>query len=155
MPKTTKGTHLYILDPRDDSITRLECPKSITGGSLTTPQINTTCLESEAEEFSPGMPSPGAYTVALDFDTAKASHMLLEDLNANQVIAKFAIGWSESEDPPTVDTQGDFVLPSSRSWFTFAGYVADLPAEFAVNANVSSNVTIQPSGRRVLTPAGT
>lgn len=148
----TKGTNLYILDPRDDSITKLECPKSITGLGLSTPQINTTCLESTAEEFQPGMPSPGAATVGLDFDTAKASHMLIDDLNEAQVVAKWAIGWSDGTAAPTVDTDGDFVLPATRSWLTFEGYVADLPLDFAINSVAQSNFTIQMSGRRVIVP---
>lgn len=148
----TKGTHLYILDPRDDTITRLECPKSITGLGLSTPQINTTCLESTAEEFQPGMPSPGAATVALDYDTAKDSHMLIDDLNEAQVVAKWAIGWADGTAAPTVDTGGEFVLPATRSWLTFEGYVADLPLDFAINSTVQSNFTIQMSGRRVIVP---
>ena len=152
MSKLTKGTNLYILDPRDDTITKLECPKSITGLGLSTPQINTTCLESEAEEFDPGMPSPGAATIGLDFDTAKDSHMLIDDLNEAQVKAQWAIGWSDGTAAPTVDTDGNFVLPATRSWITFVGYVADVPMDFAINSVVQSNFTVQMSGRRVIVP---
>lgn len=152
MSKLTKGTNLYILDPRDDTITKLECPKSITGLGLSTPQINTTCLESTAEEFQPGMPSPGAATIGLDFDTAKDSHMLIDDLNEAQVTAQFAIGWSDGTAAPTVDTDGNFVLPTTRSWMTFQGYVADVPMDFAINSVVQSNFTVQMSGRRVIVP---
>lgn len=150
----TKGTQLYILDPRTvpfaEQITKLECPKSISGLSLSTPQIDTTCLDSEAMEFSPGMPSPGAATIGLDFDTAKDSHMLIEDLNKNQVIAQFAIGLSNGIDiaPTGVDSQGDFILPTTRTWVVFTGYVADLPLDFAINSTVQSNFTVQQSGRR-------
>lgn len=152
MSKLTKGTNLYILDPRDDTITKLECPKSITGLGLSTPQINTTCLESDAEEFQPGMPSPGAATIGLDFDTAKDSHMLIDDLNEAQVKAQWAIGWSDGTAAPTVDTDGNFVLPATRSWITFVGYVADVPMDFAINSVVQSNFTVQMSGRRVIVP---
>lgn len=144
----TKGTRLYILDPRDNQITVLQCPKSIDGLDLSVPQINATCLESEADEFSPGMPSPGVATIGLDFDTAKASHMLLEDLFEEQVTAKWAIGWSDGTVAPTVGSDGDFVLPTNRSWVVFNAYVSNIPLNFAVNANVASNVTVQPTGRR-------
>jgi len=153
----TKGTQLYILDPRStpfgDVITKLECPKSISGLSLSTPQIDTTCLDSTAMEFVPGMPSPGAATIGLDFDTAKESHMLIEDLNKNQVVAQFAIGLSNGTAAPTgVDSQGDFVLPTTRTWIVFTGYVADLPLDFAINSTVQSNFTVQQSGRREIIP---
>ncbi|WP_438947488.1 phage tail tube protein, partial [Streptococcus pneumoniae] len=53
----TKGTQLFILDPRTppfaEVITKLDGPKSITGLGLSTPQIDTTCLDSEAMEFVP------------------------------------------------------------------------------------------------------
>lgn len=154
----TKGTQLYILDPRTvpfgDVITKLDCPKSISGLSLSTPQIDTTCLDSTAMEFVPGMPSPGAATIGLDFDTAKESHMLIEDLNKNQVVAQFAIGLSNGVDiPPTgIDSQGDFILPTTRTWIVFTGYVADLPLDFAINSTVQSNFTVQQSGRREIIP---
>lgn len=154
----TKGTQLYILDPRTvpfgEVITKLECPKSITGLGLSTPQIDTTCLDSDAMEFVPGMPSPSAATIGLDFDTAKQSHMLIEDLNKNQVVAQFAIGLADGVNiaPTGVDSQGDFILPATRTWIVFDGYIADLPLDFAINSTVQSNFTIQQSGRREIIP---
>lgn len=142
----TKGTRLYVLDPRNDQITVIDCPKGITGLGLSTPQLDETCLESEAQEFGPGMPAPGTVSVTLDFDTAKASHMLLVDLVRNQVTAKWAIGFSDGTAAPTVDTAGDFELADTRSWITFSAYVADLPFDFALNANINSTVSLQMSG---------
>nr|WP_240459593.1 phage tail tube protein [Pseudomonas putida] len=40
----------------------------------------------------------------------------------------------------------DFVLPSTRTWFLFDGYVADFPFDFAANAAVTTAATIQRSG---------
>lgn len=156
----TKGTQLYILDPRTvpfaQLITKLDCPKSITGLGVSTPQIDTTCLDSEAMEFAPGMPSPNAATIGLDFDTAKASHLLIENLNSEQVIAQFAIGLSDGTTAPTtVDSDGLMILPDTRSWLVFRGYVADLPFEFAINSTVQSNFTVQQSGRYTLIPKST
>lgn len=45
-----------------------------------------------------------------------------------------------------VNLEEDFVLPPSRTWFVFEGYVADFPFNFAANAVVSSAVSIQRSG---------
>ncbi|MCL8343222.1 phage tail protein, partial [Pseudomonas mosselii] len=45
-----------------------------------------------------------------------------------------------------VNLEEDFVLPSSRTWFVFEGYVADFPFDFAANAVVSTAVSIQRSG---------
>lgn len=146
MSMKTKGTRLYVLDPHNDQITVIDCPKGITGLGLSTPQIDETCLESEAQEFGPGMPAPGTVSVTLDFDTAKASHMLLVDFVRNQVTARWALGFSDGTATPTVDTAGDFELADTRSWIAFSAYVADLPFDFALNANVNSTVSLQMSG---------
>lgn len=46
----------------------------------------------------------------------------------------------------TVAAEDDFILPPTRTWFVFEGYVADFPFDFAANANVSTAVSIQRSG---------
>lgn len=148
----TKGTQLFFIDPRDDSITKLECPKAATGFSSSTTSIDTTCLDSEGMESDPGMPTPGAISVPLDFDTAKASHMKLENLRKAQVRCKWALGFGDGVTPPTVDSAGDFDLPDTRSWILFDAHIADIPLDFAVNANVASIISLQPSGDREIIP---
>ncbi|AZL69203.1 phage tail protein [Pseudomonas oryziphila] len=46
----------------------------------------------------------------------------------------------------SVNLEADFVLPPSRTWFVYEGYVADFPFDFAANAVVSTAVSIQRSG---------
>lgn len=40
----------------------------------------------------------------------------------------------------------DFVLPKTRTWFLFDGYVSDFPFDFAANTVVTTAATIQRSG---------
>nr|WP_277749397.1 phage tail tube protein [Pseudomonas ovata] len=40
----------------------------------------------------------------------------------------------------------DFVLPPTRTWFLFDGYVSDFPFDFSANAVVTTAATIQRSG---------
>ncbi|MBI6920292.1 phage tail protein [Pseudomonas monteilii] len=40
----------------------------------------------------------------------------------------------------------DFVLPPTRTWFLFDGYVSDFPFDFAANSAVTTAATIQRSG---------
>jgi len=40
----------------------------------------------------------------------------------------------------------DFVLPNTRTWFIFDGYVSDFPFDFAANTVVTTAATIQRSG---------
>ena len=44
----------------------------------------------------------------------------------------------------------EFNLPTTRSWISFDGYISDLPFDFALNAVVSSNISIQVSDFPVL-----
>lgn len=46
----------------------------------------------------------------------------------------------------TLNPEDDFNLPTSRTWFVFEGYVADLPFNFAASAVANSAVSIQCSG---------
>ncbi|WP_366525632.1 phage tail tube protein [uncultured Microbulbifer sp.] len=38
------------------------------------------------------------------------------------------------------------MLPDSRTWFTFEGYVADFPFDFQQNSLVTGEMSIQRSG---------
>lgn len=40
----------------------------------------------------------------------------------------------------------DFVLPPTRTWFLFDGYISDFPFDFAANAAVTTAATIQRTG---------
>lgn len=40
----------------------------------------------------------------------------------------------------------DFVLPTSRTWFVFEGWIGDFPFDFAANSTVSTVVSIQRTG---------
>ncbi|WP_372240736.1 phage tail tube protein [Pseudomonas sp. CK-NBRI-02] len=46
----------------------------------------------------------------------------------------------------SLNTEPDFTLPNSRTWFLFDGYVADFPFDFAANAVVTTAASIQRSG---------
>ena len=70
-------------------------------------------------------------------------------------VIDFVLGWSDGPvdidgmqtSLPTLNSNGEFELPSDRTWFMFRGYVADFPFDFASNVLVSSTVSIQRSGR--------
>ncbi len=72
------------------------------------------------------------------------------DDQVDQDIA-FAVGWSDGIGIAPTEAQDsngdwDFVLPPTRTWFVFRGYVSDFPFDFAANAVVTSTATIQRSG---------
>ena len=56
------------------------------------------------------------------------------------------MGWADGTAVPTHDSNGDFVLPTTRTWFIFEGYVSDFPFDFAANTVVTTQAAIQRSG---------
>lgn len=153
MSMKTKGTSLYLIDPRDNALYKFHCPKGIDDPGVTVPEIDATCLDSDGMESDPGMPSTGAVSVTFDFDVARASHLILEEFIAGDIKPLWALGFSDGTADPTVDSNGDFVMPSTRSWINYGpAYVAGLSKGFAVNQNVASTMSFKPSGLPVTIP---
>lgn len=99
----TQGTQLYFIDPANDSVVAVQCSTGITGFSSPRDQIETTCLESDSRSYEPGMRTPGAITLNLNFDPSSASHMRIHELYVSgERSVEFALGWSDGTDAPLV-----------------------------------------------------
>lgn len=153
MSTKTKGTQIWVevVDSNGAEFVQIGCPTSISGFGGSKSQIDETCLDSEEMEFGPGMATPGAITVNLNFDPAVVSHRELWELFENDAVRRFVIGLSDgpSSSVPTLDSAGTATFPTDRTFFEFDGYVADFPLEFQINANVTAAVSVQRSGPRV------
>lgn len=149
MAKKTQGTMLYLIVPADESnpaqVLQVGCVTNLTGVSATRDQIETTCLESLARTYEPGMPTPGTATFTINFDPETASHLAVHELFRNGTKVDWAIGWSDGTDAPTLNSNDEFDLPDTRTWIYFNGFVADVPFDFALNTVVTSNVSVQLS----------
>lgn len=149
MSKRTQGTMLYLIVPADESnpaeVLRVGCVTNLTGVSATRDQIETTCLESLARTYEPGMPTPGTATFTINFDPEDASHVAVHQLYRAGTKVDWAIGWSDGTADPTLATDGTFDLPDTRTWILFNGFPSDVPFDFALNTVVTSNVSIQLS----------
>lgn len=152
MALKTQGTNLYAIDPSDDSLIVVGCVTSISGITASRDQIETTCLESQSRTYESGMLTPGAASFGLNFDPSDATHIRLHELYVEGTTIDFAVGLADGTAPPTINSAGQFVLPTSRSWITFDGYISELPFEFALSAVVTSTIGVQISGFPVLTP---
>jgi hypothetical protein len=155
----TQGSQLFFVDPEDNSVVTIGCVTTITGLTAARDQIETTCLDSAARTYEAGMATPGAASFGINFDTSDASHVRLHELYRTGTILEFALGWADFTPPPpsagplpTADSNGNFVLPNTRSWITFDGYISDLPFDFALNTVVTSTVSVQVSDFPVLVP---
>ena len=154
----SQGSQVYALvpseaDPQTFEVLTIACATAFTPGGNPADQIETTCLEETSRSYMPGLRTPAAATLTVNFDPAEPSHVRLFDLSQEDPspTLKWALGWSDGTAAPTVE-QDDFELPASRTWFTFEGYLSDVPFDFAANTVVTSAITIQRSGAGVLIP---
>lgn len=145
----SQGTNLYFVDPDSGDVNRLVCPSGITGIGGTIGEEDVTCLEAEGAEFAPAEADGGTVTVSLRFDPRESSHRdlreLFEDLEDR---IEFAVGLSDGDTAPTWSSSGggEWTLPSSRSWLTFAGYISEFSIDIETNARVEGDVSIRVSG---------
>lgn len=157
----TQGTDLFFIDPDTDAVLDVGCVTSIDGLDSTLEQIETTCLNSPEREYQSGLATPGNGTFGINMDPSNPVHIRLYELKQRGDTLKWALGWSDGPRqpdgtinlPPTgVDSAGDFILPTGRSWLRFDGYLSSFPFTFALNSVVQSNVGVQISGRQFLIP---
>jgi hypothetical protein len=151
LAKKTQGTQLYVVDPADLSVLTVGCVTAITGISASRDQIETTCLDSAARTYEAGLATPGAAQFTINFDPSDESHMRLHELYVAGTTLNWGLGWSDGTAAPTANSAGELVLPTSRSWISFDGFISDLPFDFSLNSVVTSNVSVQVSGFPVLT----
>ena len=127
---------------------QVECATTFNPGGAPADQIEDTCLEDFERSYRPGLRTPDQASLGVNADPANTSHVTLHQLsemNPSPAL-KWAVGWSDGSDAPTIGSGGDFDLPETRTWFTFEGYVSDFPFDFQQNSVVTSEVTIQRSG---------
>lgn len=152
MARVTRGTEVWYVDPTSNGLTKLVCPIAISGLEVPREQIETTCLEDQVRTYQPGLGTPGAASITVQFDPAEPSHVRLYNLWRESAEAfPWAIGWSDGTSPPTNDSS-TFVLPADRSWTTFNASVLSVPFDWALNAVVNSVISLQLSSDPELTP---
>ena len=152
MSVLTQGTQIYFIDPEFDSngpgVREVECATTFTPGGNPADQIEDTCLSDTSRSYKPGLRTPGQATLGLNADPENESHVRLHQLSEidPSPTLKWAVGWADGTSVPTLDSSGDFDLPTDRTWFVFEGYVSDFPFDFAANTVVTTQAAIQRSG---------
>lgn len=152
----SQGTDLYAIDPATGTLLDVGCITSLDGIDTAIDQIETTCLNNLTRTYEAGLATPGAATFGLQFDPAEVNHVRLHQLKTAGTTLHWVVGFSDGTLAPTVgtDSSGDdeFVLPPTRTWLTFDGYMNSFPFTFGLNTMVTSTVGIQVSGEPVLIP---
>lgn len=151
-----QGTDFYAINPIDGTLIDVGCITSLDGIDDAIEQIETTCLNNKSRTYRAGLAAPGTATFGLQIDPNDPNHVLLHQLKRGGYTLQWAVGWSDGTAAPTVGTDSSgndvFVLPLTRSWLTFEGYMSAFPFSFGLNAVVSSEVGIQISGDINLVP---
>lgn len=152
MSVLAQGTHVFVIDPNGGTPQVLQIMKatSFNPGGAPASQIDETTLEDLLyRQYRAGLRDPGQATLGINADPQVESHVKLHEFSEMNPppTLKFAIGWSDGTEPPTIDAQdGGFTLPTTRTWFLFDGYVSDFPFDFQQDTVVTTEVTIQRSG---------
>lgn len=159
MAQKAQGSQLFCVDPTSKAILVVGCVTDIDGIDTTLDQLETTCLDSVARTYVGGLATPGSATFGINFDPADASHVRMHQLKVSGAVLNWAIGFGDGTrnsagdlPQPTVDSAGEFVLPTTRSWISFEGFMNSYPFTFAINALVTSKVGIQISGEPTVLP---
>jgi hypothetical protein len=149
MSKLTQGTQIYVIHPDTEAVVEVDCATTFNPGGNPADQLDDTCLSDTTASFKPGLRKPTAATIGLRPDPSNTTHTAMHGWSQRDPspTLKWAVGWSDGIDVvPTVDSNGNFNLPTTRTWYTFEGYIADFPFDFAGNALVESTVTVQRTG---------
>lgn len=149
MAVRSQGTEVWFIDPTTNELVRIVCVTTANFPGAPREQIETTCLESDARSYVPGLATPGAASFTINFDPAEPSHQRLYDLyDTAEDDVWFAVGWSDGTAPPTVDSSG-FVFPTTRSYLEVLASVTDVPFDFSVNSVVATAISLQVSGKGI------
>ncbi|WP_110642450.1 phage tail tube protein [Salinicola sp. CPA57] len=148
----TQGTQVFMLAA--GAIVRIPGATAFNPAGNPRDQIDDTTLEETvSRQYKKGLGTPGSASITVNADPQEPAHVQLYDMANSRTDENvtFFVGWSDGDQPPTVSGES-VTLPTSRTWFQFDGYVSDFPMDFATNALVSSQITIQRSGDGKWTP---
>lgn len=148
----TQGTHLFLHNTvaTPAAILKMACPTGITGlGAGTKSQIDVTCLDAtEDQEFVPGLGAPGQVSVPFNFIPTAQSHQgILTDLKESGAVLDWVVGFSDGDDSPVLDSDGEIEWPEDRTAALFHAYIAEVTIDAATNDRVTGTLTLQRSGK--------
>jgi hypothetical protein len=151
-----QGTDFYYIDPVTGDLNTVECVTSIDGAGSTRGTVSVPSCISDTKAVAqklPGDLTPGTMTIGVNADPKIESHLRLHELLSSTDPFPIAIGLSdgarndddESLVPATIGSDGDFDLPTGRSWLVTKGFVSAFPWSLAGNAVVTTTASIELS----------
>jgi hypothetical protein len=146
----TKGMQVFIIDVINaNAVVEVKRVTAVNLGTAPADDIETTDLsEVSHRQYEKGLKSPSAGSINILYDAAEASHKLLKDLeeSGETKMTMLAIAAADGTGTPTVDSNGDFNFPTTRSFMAIRGYISDFPVDIQLNSTVAVPVAIRRSG---------
>lgn len=150
MSLNAQGTQLYFLDPEASGgeIIEVDCLTSLDGLSAPLGEEDTSCLADLGSTVEPTMFQAGSATFTVRFDPNVESHVRLFELYRAKQKMRWAVGFSDGLDiaPTGVDSEGDLIIPDTRTFLRFTGYIQEFPWSFALGTKVTNNLTVRTDG---------
>jgi hypothetical protein len=151
MSVLSQGTKVWFRDPDATSggeIVEIKGLNQFAPGGTPAEQIDDTDLAETERKFKRGMRTPGQATGTVKADPAIPAHIRLAELANDDTDRniEFFIGWSDGTAAPTF-ASGAVVLPLDRTFYNFQGYISDFPFDFTSNSIVTTQLSIQRSGK--------
>lgn len=146
----SQGTKLYFSDTinfTDPTLVAVACATGITGLGGAADQIEVSCLDTIGDkEYLPGLGNSGPVNVPFNYIPRDTGHVNFFNMKQQGTVVHWMIALSDGTDVPTVDTDFSLTDLTTRSFFKFDGYVADVNMDIANNDIVKGTLTIQRSG---------
>lgn len=144
MAKKTQGTELFY-QSNATTMVRVGGLTGVTGTGGARSQIDKSDLSSTEMEYFAGLANPGSVATPLNFDPSNQVHQDLLALFQSGESVIWVVGLSDGTAPPT-SASGVITYPTTRTYRTFLGYVADFPIDAALNSKYETAMTVQRSG---------
>ncbi|WP_342594523.1 phage tail tube protein [Salinicola lusitanus] len=155
-----QGTQVFMV--RSATVKRIKGATAFNPAGNPRDQLDDTTLEdTDSRQYKKGLGTPGQASLTLNADPSDAVHIELHEManDGSEERVDFYVGWSDgpvdADGKPTAFPEissGSVTLPETRTWYHIRGYVSDFPLDFASNALVSTQATIQRSGKGTWTP---
>lgn len=136
----SQGTQVFAVI--NDAVVRFVCPTAISMGDDSFSKIDTTCLDSQTKNYERGLRDPGEGSIGINLDDEETSHAALIDLADSGAKVMWYVGSSHSATPPTYEVLTGITLPTTRTWWSFEGYLNPAVPQIEQDSVVKYEFTI-------------
>src|SRR5690554_1441328 len=115
----SQGTEMFFIvqTSSEPELVKLSCPTEIPGlGKEPADQVPTTCLDDTKHAYVQGLRNSGSLAIPFVYKTQNVSHQALFELEESGDNTKWLI-IAPGNDAVTLDSNGDFNVPTSREAF--------------------------------------